>query len=205
MAMREMKEHNLNLAKRLYLPYTVIDIGWWYQLALPELPSGKLQTKKLALHKIVGDGKTPLALIDNRDIGKFVARIISDQKTLNKMVFCYNEVLSFNQIWDVLEEVSGETIPRAYISKQELEDTISRAAETLAKSFDSAAQVDLSMGQYMYTLGIRGDNTPEHAKYLGYLDAGELYPEFKPTPLASYINGRLSGIIPNVYEGRTDR
>lgn len=82
---------------------------------------------------------------------------------------------------------------------------ISRAEETLAKSFDMAAQFDLGMGQYMYTLGIRGDNTPEHAKYLGYLDARELYPDVKPTPLASYIEGRLSGTIANVYEGRTDR
>lgn len=86
-----------------------------------------------------------------------------------------------------------------------MEDKISQATEILATSFDHAAMVDLSMCQYMYMLGVRGDNTPEHAKYLGYLDAGELYPEFSPLPLASYINGRLSGTIPNVYEGRTDR
>jgi hypothetical protein len=82
---------------------------------------------------------------------------------------------------------------------------MSHATETLAKSFDGAAMADLAMGQYMYMLGIRGDNTPEHAKYLGYLDVRELYPEFDPTPFDSYINGRLSGTVPNVYEGRTDR
>lgn len=111
------KEQNLNAIKRLYLPYTVIDVGWWYQLALPELPSGKLQTKKdISLNKIVGDGETPLALINNRDIGKFVVRIVSDPKTLNQMVFCYSEVLTFNQIWEVLEKTSDETIPREHVS-----------------------------------------------------------------------------------------
>lgn len=89
------------------------------------------------------------------------------------------------------------------MSKEEIEAKISRASEILAKSFDAAAQLDFGLAQYMYTLGIRGDNTPEHAKYLGYLDARELYPEFKPTTLASYIEGRLSGAIQNIYEGRT--
>ncbi|KAH8704636.1 hypothetical protein GQ44DRAFT_716493 [Phaeosphaeriaceae sp. PMI808] len=201
--MRERKEHNLNLVKRLYLPYTVIDVGWWYQLALPQLPSGKLQTKKeISLNEIIGDGKTPFALIDNRDIGKFVARIITDPRTLNKMVFCHNEISTSSRIWDLLEKLSGETIPRVYARKEEVEAKISRALEILAKSFDAGAQLDLGMGQYMNMLGIRGDNTPEHAKYLGYLDARELYPEFKPTPLASYIEGRLSGAIQNTYEGR---
>jgi hypothetical protein len=94
----------------------VIDVGWWYQLALPELPSGKLKTTQFGLKKIVGEGNIPIAFADAREIGKFVVRIISDQRTLNKMVFCYNEILTTNQIWDMLEKLSGETVPRVYVS-----------------------------------------------------------------------------------------
>lgn len=95
----------------------MIDVGWWYQLALPQVPSGKIQTKKeISLNEIIGDGKTPFALIDKRDIGKFVARIIADPRTLNKMVFCYNEISTSIQIWDLLEKLCRETIPRVYVS-----------------------------------------------------------------------------------------
>lgn len=110
------KEQSLNLVKRLYLLYTMIDVGWWYQLGLPEPPSGKLQTHKYSLRQIIGDGKKPPALIDNRGIEQFVARIISDQRALNKMVFCYNEVLTMSQISEIVEKLTGEATPRVYVS-----------------------------------------------------------------------------------------
>jgi hypothetical protein len=76
----------------------MIDVGWWHQLALSQLPSGKLQTKKeVPLNEIIVDEKTRFALIDNRDIGKFVAKIITDPRALNKMVFCYNNILTSSQ------------------------------------------------------------------------------------------------------------
>lgn len=39
---RDQKEEVYNLVKRLHLPYTIIDVGWWYQFSFPELPSGKI-------------------------------------------------------------------------------------------------------------------------------------------------------------------
>jgi hypothetical protein len=33
--------------------------------------------------------------------------------------------------------------------------------------------------QLFYSWGIRGDNTPEYAEYLGYLSGEELYPGFE--------------------------
>lgn len=69
-----------------------------------------------ANNEIVGDGNTPLALTDLRDIGRYVAKIIVDDRTLNKMVFAYNTVLTQNQIYDLLEEISEEKIQRNYVS-----------------------------------------------------------------------------------------
>lgn len=34
--------------------------------------------------------------------------------------------------------------------------------------------------EYAYSKFVRGDNSPEYAKYLGYLDAMDLYPKFVP-------------------------
>lgn len=59
--------------------------------------------------------------------------------------------------------------------------------------------LQLSMSQYRNLLGIRGDNTPEYARYLGYLDVRELYPHVEPTPLETYITDVLEGRTKPVY------
>lgn len=64
---------------------------------------------------IIGDGNTLSARTDVRDIGRYVARIIADPRTLNKYVFAYNELWSQNQIYDLLEKLSGEKLERQYV------------------------------------------------------------------------------------------
>ena len=111
------KETVYNHIKQLRLPYTIIDVGWWYQLSYPRLESGKMDYAMTAANnEVVGDGSTPMALTDLRDIGRWVAKIISDERTLNKMVFCYDEVMTQNQIYELLEAISGEEIVRNYVS-----------------------------------------------------------------------------------------
>jgi hypothetical protein len=68
---------------------------------------------KVPIH---GDGKAPNLLTDLRDIGKFVAQIIDDERTLNKGVFCCGDVLTENQIYSSMEEVSGEKLEREIVS-----------------------------------------------------------------------------------------
>ena len=53
--------------------------------------------------------------------------------------------------------------------------------------------------QYSYSKYVRGDNTPEYAKYLGYLDARELYPDFKPTTFKEFVVELLDGKVPRPY------
>lgn len=68
-----------------------------------------------ANNEIVGDGTTPTAITDLRDVGRYMARIILDDRTLNKMVFAYNSVVTQNQIYDLLEEISDEKVTRNYV------------------------------------------------------------------------------------------
>jgi hypothetical protein len=56
--------------------------------------------------------------------------------------------------------------------------------------------------QYGYSWGIRGDNTPDHAAYLGYLDAKELYPDVEGIKFEEYLKEVLDGKIKRVYSGR---
>lgn len=99
----------INHVKKLHLPYTIVDIGFWYQLMLPRLPSGRIDyALPITLGGIAADGNTPCAFTDLQDTGRWIARIISDPRTLNKMVFAYNAVLTMNQVYDVLDEASGK-------------------------------------------------------------------------------------------------
>jgi hypothetical protein len=47
--------------------------------------------------------------------------------------------------------------------------------------------------QYNLSKYIRRDNTPENAKYLGYLDAKELYSDFKPVSFREYVAELIDG------------
>ncbi|KAJ0278956.1 hypothetical protein CBS470a_009506 [Colletotrichum nupharicola] len=188
-------EEFLDRIKSLNLPYTIIDVGLWYQLALPALPSGRFRpaAEEYSTTRIIGDGNVPWALTDNRDIGKFVSRIIADRSTLNKMVFAYGEVITQNDAFELLERVSGETVRRQFITKEELQDIItqSRAKSGEENIKDVTILLNIAMAEYRNVLGIRGDNTPEKARSLGYLDARDLYPDVEVTTLENYIRGLI--------------
>ncbi|KAI3532382.1 isoflavone reductase family protein [Colletotrichum filicis] len=177
----------------LHLPYTIIDVGWWYQLTLPALPSGRFRpmVEEYCTTRVIGDGNTPWALTSNRDIGNFVSRIIADPRTLNKMVFAYGEVKTQNEAFDILEKVSGETVTRESMTKEELQGIISqgRTGQDIM-----TINPEIGMGEYRNLLGIRGENTPEYARYLGYLDARELYPDVKFTSFENYVRGILQTV-----------
>ncbi len=51
-----------------------------------------------------------------------------------------------------------------------------------------------------YSQGIRGDNTPENARYLGYLDGRELYPDLQLKTLESFFQDVLDEKVQPVYQ-----
>ncbi|CRK17066.1 hypothetical protein BN1723_017514 [Verticillium longisporum] len=119
------KEAFLDHIQRVHLPYTVIDVGWWYQISLPRLPSGRLD-RNLFLYNtaIGGDGNVPSVRTDSRDIGAYVGRIITDPRTLNQKVFAYTDLRTQNELWDTVSKLSGETIEKKYRTAEEIEEGI---------------------------------------------------------------------------------
>ncbi|KAI3579542.1 hypothetical protein IWW34DRAFT_913531 [Fusarium oxysporum f. sp. albedinis] len=204
LCLRDMKEDVLNHIKNIYLPFTVVDVGWWYQVNLPKLPSGRIDYAAMeTADGIAGDGNVLFALTDVRDIGSYVARIITDSRTLNRMVLAYNEVLSQNQIYDLLERLSGEKLERKYVPAEAIEASIAEI-EATSPSPDSMEFVTLAQYQYWYSCCVRGDNTPEYAAYLGYLTTMELYPDFEWRGFKSYVQEVLDGNGKRVYEHLKD-
>ncbi|OHW96471.1 isoflavone reductase family protein [Colletotrichum incanum] len=203
---RDQKEDVLNHVQTLYLPYTVIDVGWWYQISPPRLPSGKVDAIASRFEDwIAGDGTVLSGMTDLRDIGKYVARIVADHRTLNHKVFAYTELRSQNEVYDLIEKLSGEKLQRKYVSLRspaqaiegfDLERSLSAKeidAQLEEARGDKANIHKLSVLQYRKSSGLRGDNTPEYARYLGYQIAKDLYPDLTGNSFENFCKEALKG------------
>lgn len=146
---------------------------------------------------IPGDGNVPTALTDLADVGRYVARIIADDRTLNKYVFVYNELWTSNQVYSHVEQVSGEKIDeRTYQNEQQLRNIIASVPADAQDFMQLAAKI---VAQYGISWGVRGDNGPEYAKYLGYVTSKELYPDFEFKPFEKFVKESLEGKAHVVY------
>ncbi|KAJ7174377.1 hypothetical protein C8R46DRAFT_945363 [Mycena filopes] len=202
MAMRDQKEQIYQHIWRLYLPYTIIDVGYWHQISFPTLPSGRVDYAAMLKPKVEihAGGTKPSILIDLRDIGPLVARIIKDDRTLNKFVITTGDVLSQNEIFKTMEELSGEKIERKYISAESIiAKRAEHAAASKADPDNFLTWLKLVQQDYNYNKYVRGDNSPEYAKYLGYLDTKELYPEFRPRSFVEFARELLDGKAEKMY------
>lgn len=200
--LRDQKEEVYNHIKRLHLPYVIIDVGWWYQISFPALPSGKIDyAVGIPGQSIPADGNVPSALTDLRDIGPYVARVIKDERAVNKQVLVYNEMWTPNQVYDLLEKISGEKLQRKYESLESIEKRINEGAVKLK---DDPKNVALALpvigGQYQRSWGVKGENTPEYAKYLGYVTSKELYPDLTFIKFEDYLKTVVDGKAKGVYE-----
>lgn len=76
----------------------------------PSVPSGKTDHGVFAdmNNRIYGDGNVPNAMIDLDDVGVYVAKIVADPRTMNKKVLIYSEVLTHNEIWATVADITGE-------------------------------------------------------------------------------------------------
>lgn len=61
---------------------------------------------------IPGDGNVLSAFTDARDDGRFVVKTIVDPQTINKSLFCYSKMMTMEQVYDVLNRVSGRKFER---------------------------------------------------------------------------------------------
>ena len=84
-----------------------------------------------------------------------------------------------------------------------MEAQLAEASANLAKDpKNSWARTKRYVAEYNYSKYVRRDNTPEYAKYLGYLDARELYPDFKPKDFREFVVELLDGKIKAPYGNR---
>ena len=72
------------------------------------------------------------------------------------------------------------------MSDEELRTQLDAAIAAHKREPSQANSIALWISEYVYSMFVRGDNTVEHAKSLGALDARELYPDLKPASLEEF-------------------
>jgi hypothetical protein len=68
-----------------------------------------------------------------------------------------------------------------------------------AASGKTGFNVAVAIQSYSYSKFVREDNCPVNAKYLGYLDTRELYPDFKPIKFEQFVREVLQGEAKKLY------
>lgn len=93
--------------------------------------------------------------------------------------------------------------PRAQVPEETICSRMAaarQASETYP--FDPRKFIPRYMAEYQFSCGIRGDNNPEYAKYLGYHTTQDLYPDFKPTDFREYLESVIRGTAVGIYQDR---
>lgn len=109
MVLRDLKEEVHDHIFRQRLGFTIIDVGYWYVASLPRVPSGRFDRAAfLPIQELYASGTAPNMLIDKKDVGRVAVKIIKDDRTLNKRVIAYGDVLCQNELHAIIEEKTGE-------------------------------------------------------------------------------------------------
>ncbi|KAI9063946.1 NAD-P-binding protein [Trametes sanguinea] len=141
---------------QLGVPYTVIDVGWWMQLALP-LPARSAVSMKSITYEIYNNGGAKMLLTARDHIGTYLEQ------------------------HEIGERASGEgddiKAKRTHVTAEELKQRLATAkAQYEEEPSNVLAYMNESWSEYMLSMHVLHEDTLENAKRLGYLDARELYP-----------------------------
>jgi hypothetical protein len=110
-SLRDAKEDVHDHIFRAKLGYTIIDVGYWYQSSFPRVPSGKFDYAAfMPINDLYNGGTAKNMITDKVDVGTVTVMCIKDERTLNKRVYTYGEVLSQNEINAIVEKKTGEKL-----------------------------------------------------------------------------------------------
>ncbi|KAJ3955339.1 hypothetical protein N0V92_008142 [Colletotrichum tropicale] len=101
----------------------------------------------------------------------------------------------------MLDKMSGETSKRDCMGMfaEALETALSEPLTMDAieeNAFDHRMTI---FHENCYSMGVRGDNTPEYADFPGYIDGTKLYPDFKLINFKSFLEEVPEGKSVSIY------
>jgi hypothetical protein len=186
------------------------------------VPSGKFDSAIfMPNNDVVNGGEISNMLIDARDVGRITVELLKREDTLNKTIVAYGEVMSQNEIHQMIEARTGEKLVLTHVCDRLSAFNISGTGINAIQTTESEARARLqavkekydadptegrnrfllAAAQYAITKYVRADNTPENAEYLGYIDARKLLPDFKYRTFGELLDDLMAGGVRRPYEG----
>ncbi|KAK1638530.1 isoflavone reductase family protein [Colletotrichum phormii] len=178
-SVQKVKEEVYAELRAISLPYTIIDVGWWYHGFIPQLVPGRTDytvvMPEFMRNLVPGDGNIPTHVVNYADIGKLIAR---HRRRAFRREYCEERA-------------------------QGLQSMIADFDAQLQKNpQDALAAMGKFCSEYYYSSFINGDNSPKGFSRLGYLLATDLYPDFQSTRFQHFFLEVLRGKVRIPYSGK---
>jgi uncharacterized protein YbjT (DUF2867 family) len=158
--------------KESAIPYTFVHANgffsyWVFTLGdLTKLGSGKLPTAEV---NVYGEGNIKGSFVSLPDIAAVTVRALNDSKMQNKEVRIIANAMTQNELIDLWQKKSGQSVKKVTVSAADMEKTI--ATSTLPEQ-----GMMLVLTQLHRSMWIRGDGVKRPGSAL---DATDLYPDIK--------------------------
>ncbi|KAL0062235.1 hypothetical protein AAF712_010917 [Marasmius tenuissimus] len=179
MQYQDMKVRTQKFIINNNIPYTFIYVEVWPDgiLPLPHSVDGG-PAWNFFQKQFHGSGKVKAAWTALERVGDFVARIISDPRTLNQTVLTWDGEVTYDEMYSVASKLTGENFDDYHrISLEEVE-------AQCGKDFYTSAGPEYSRCYWF-----RGESTVASTVAAGALDARVLYPDYKPLSLEEFVRG----------------
>ncbi|KAF8646021.1 hypothetical protein AX16_007446 [Volvariella volvacea WC 439] len=173
-------------ARESGLGYTCVDVGLWYQNYIGAAEAIGAQWPWFAenLRTSFNGGTAKAAFVDMREIGKFAARIISDDRTLNRYVFVWGDEIVQNELLELTQKYSGKPLEIIHKTTEEVESHLGHLRQ------DPSNFYEIGWNEYTYSVWVLGEDIKEKAvleEYGSALLGKDLYPDITTKKVEDFI------------------
>ncbi|KAH7682765.1 NAD-dependent epimerase/dehydratase domain-containing protein [Dioscorea alata] len=159
--------------------YTFVSSNYFAGYALPTL--GQVGVSGPPTDKIVilGDGNPKGIFVAEEDIATYTIKSVDDPRTLNKILYLRppGNIYSHNELVALWEKKTGKTLEKIYVPEDEV----------LKKIQESPIPLNIMLA-INYQVFVKGDNTNFEIEPSFGVEASELYPDVKYTPVDELLN-----------------
>ncbi|KAL0948746.1 hypothetical protein HGRIS_008879 [Hohenbuehelia grisea] len=182
------------------IPYTLIALGTWYDGIFPPLPPYEPPTAELKLladkvYHSFGKGKVKNTVVNRKNAGNLVARVVADPETIGKKVLVNEDEVSLDEVWALATKYAPQLAPlRVPVSDEDVERIIREGTSAIGTfDFTNLKFIHALFLEAMRNLYINGHNSEASAKADGWLVARERYPDVQLQTAADWARERYAG------------
>ncbi|XP_030944363.1 phenylcoumaran benzylic ether reductase Pyrc5-like [Quercus robur] len=161
------------------IPYTIVCSNCFSGFHLPTLAQTGASGPPRERVIILGDGNPKAIFNREEDIGTYTIRAVDDPRTLNKTLYIRppGNICSFNDLVSLWEKKIGKTLKRIYLPEEQLLKNIK----------ETSPPINVYLAVY-HSIFVKGDQTNFEIEPSFGVEAAQLYPDVKYTPVDEFLN-----------------